>query len=150
MVRLGRYAYIGFAWLFVAGVLLQVFFIGLGLFVESDFKETHAYFGWVVLHLFPLIILVAAAIARAGRALILRSVALAVTVFLVPILAAVRSDLPIAAAFHPVGALVAFWLAIGVARGGMSRLRSAEPGAGWRADAAIACIVAAFLFVMSF
>ncbi|MCA1571596.1 MAG: hypothetical protein LC798_15005 [Chloroflexi bacterium] len=36
--------------------------------------------------------------------------------FFVPILAAVRSDLPYAAASHPVGALLAFWLATVLAR----------------------------------
>jgi len=98
-------------------VVLQVFFIGLGLFAESEYRDVHAFFGWTILHLSPLIILVAAPLARAWRTRVLPSAALAVTVWIVPILAAVRADLPVAAAFHPVGALLAFWLAIVVARG---------------------------------
>jgi hypothetical protein len=119
MVRSARYAYLALAWAFVAGVSLQVFFIGLGLFVGSENLALHVNFGWL-LHLGPLPILVAAAFARAGRTRILQTTALAVLVFFVPILAVLRTDAPLAAALHPVGALLAFWLAIVVARGATS------------------------------
>ena len=119
MVRGARYAYLVLAWAFVAGVVLQVFFIGLGLFVGAENLALHANFGWI-LHLAPLLVLAAAALARAGRTRILHAVALAVTVFVVPILATLRADLPLAAAFHPVGAIIAFWLAIVVGRGASS------------------------------
>ncbi len=115
MARGARYAYIALAWAFVAGVVLQVFFIGMGLFVGPETMELHVGFGWI-LHLWPLLILVAAAVARAGRTRILHAAALAATVFVVPILATLRGDMPVAAALHPVGALLAFWLAIVVAR----------------------------------
>jgi nicotinamide riboside transporter PnuC len=123
MVRGARYAYVALAWAFVAGVVLQVFFIGLGLFVDEDSLELHAAFGWI-LHLWPILILGAAALARAGRTRILVAAALAVTVFIVPILVTLRADSPIAAAFHPVGALLAFWLAIVVARGTTDLVRA--------------------------
>ena len=123
MVRGARYAFVVLAWAFVAGIVLQVFFIGLGLFAGSENLELHATFGWI-LHLFPILILLAAGLARAGRTRILAATALAVTVFIVPILATLRADTPVAAAFHPVGALLAFWLAIVVARGATSLLRS--------------------------
>lgn len=126
MVRGARYAYIALAWAFVAGVVLQVFFVGLGLFVGAENLALHANLGWI-LHLWPILILVVGAVARAGRTQILQAAALAVTVFIVPILATLRADLPLAAAFHPVGALAAFWLAIVVARGATG-LVSAESG----------------------
>jgi len=116
MVRGARYLYAALAWAFVAGVILQVFFIGLGLFVGRENLALHVNFGWL-LHLGPLPILLAAALARAGRRRILQTTALAVLVFFVPILAVLRTDAPLAAAFHPVGALLAFWLATVVARG---------------------------------
>ena len=115
MVRGARIAYAGLAWAFVAAIVVQVFFIGLGLFNGSQNLELHRSFGWI-LHLAPLPVLVAAALARAGRARILEAVALTVVIFFVPILAAVRADLPFAAAFHPVGALLAFWLGTDLAR----------------------------------
>lgn len=119
MVRGARYAYLALAWAFVAGLVLQVFFIGLAMFSASENAELHVAFGWI-LHLWPILILAAAALARAGRTRILYATALAVTVFIVPILAILRSDAPVAAALHPVGALLAFWLAIVVARGATS------------------------------
>ena len=119
MIRGARYLYAALAWAFVAGILLQVYFVGLGIFAGKENLDLHASFGWI-LHLGPLPVLVIAALARAGRARILQATALAVTIFFVPILAAVRADLPLLAAIHPVGALVAFWLAILVARGATS------------------------------
>lgn len=121
MVRGARYAFVALAWAFVAGVVLQIFFIGLGLFGATDDFELHVAFGWI-LHLFPLLILAAAALARAGRTRILQAAALAVTVFIVPILVLLRADSPVAAALHPVAALLAFWLAIVVAREATSLL----------------------------
>jgi len=138
MVRAARYAYLALAWAFVAGVVLQVFFIGLGLFAGSEYRQLHADFGWTILHLSPLLILVAVPIARAGRTAILQAAALAVTVWVVPILAAVRADAPVAAAFHPVGALLAFWLAIVVARGGRRR-DIALPVVLGQSDRGLAC-----------
>lgn len=128
MIRGARYAYVALAWAFVAGVILQVFFIGLGLFVGRENLALHVNFGWL-LHLGPLPVLVAAAFARAGRTQIMQSAALAVLVFFVPILAAVRTDLPFVAAFHPVGAVLGFWLATVVARGAAALAGKADTGA---------------------
>lgn len=126
MVRASRYAHFALAWAFVAGVVLQVFFIGLALFANTEYREVHAYFGWAILHLSPLLILVSALFAQSGRTQILLAAALAITIWLVPILAAVRADLPTVAAFHPVGALLAFWLAIVVARRATSLVGSTD------------------------
>jgi hypothetical protein len=121
MVRGARYAFVALAWAFVMGVIVQVFFIGLGLFGATEDFELHVAFGWI-LHLIPLLILAAAALARGGRTRILHATALAVTVFIVPILVLLRAESPVAAALHPVGALLAFWLAIVVAREATSLL----------------------------
>jgi hypothetical protein len=152
MVRVARYAYAALAWAFVAGVVVQVFFIGLGLFDGAEYRQLHADFGWTILHLAPLLIMVAAPIARAGRTRILQSVALAITVWVVPILAAVRADLPMVAAFHPVGALLAFWLAIVVARGATSLVRSTDVEATvpTRGEWAVVAVVVVILLFLSF
>ena len=126
MVGAARYVYLVLAWAFVVGVVVQVFFIGLGLFAGSENVELHVTLGWI-LHLVPLLILAAAALARAGRRRILEAAALAAVVFVVPILATMRDGTPILAALHPVGAILAFWLAIVVARGAAS-LRGVERG----------------------
>ena len=126
MVGAARYVYLVLAWAFVVGVVVQVFFIGLGLFAGSENVELHVTLGWI-LHLVPLLILAAAALARAGRRRILEAAALAAVVFVVPILATMRDGSPVLAALHPVGAILAFWLAIVVARGAAS-LRGVERG----------------------
>ena len=52
-----------------------------------------------------------------------------VVVWIVPILAAVRTDLPMVAAFHPVGALLAFALSLVVARGSLELVRDVNQNA---------------------
>ena len=128
MVRAARLAFVALAFAFAAGIVLQVFFIGLGLFVGPENLELHRNFGWI-LHLAPLLILVAAAAAGAGRTRILQALALVVVVWIVPILAAVREDLPLVAAFHPVGALLAFALSLVVARGSLELARDVNQDA---------------------
>jgi hypothetical protein len=102
--------------------------------VGSENLEVHANLGWI-LHLAPLLILIGAAVARAGRAQILQATALAVTIFIVPILATLRAELPLAAALHPVGALLGFWLAIVVALGATRLVGTANAEGEWGAAA---------------
>ncbi|MEP7081664.1 MAG: DUF6220 domain-containing protein [Chloroflexota bacterium] len=109
-----RYAYLVLAWAFVVGVVVQVFLIGLALFADPDSTQLHVDFGWI-LHLFPVLIVIAAAVARAGRRRILQVVALAAIVFVVPLLPGLRESAPVVAALHPVLALLAFGAAVGVA-----------------------------------
>ena len=121
MVRAARYVYLGLAVAFVIGLVVQVFYAGMGVFEASDF-EAHVGLGWM-LHLVPILILAAAAVGRAGRRRILWAAALAATIFVVPILALMRADAPTVAALHPVAAVISFWLAIVVARDAMSLRR---------------------------
>ena len=126
MIHGARYAYLALAWAFVVGILVQVFFIGLGLFLEPQDFDLHVNFGWL-LHQGPVPILLVAALAAAGRKRILQTAALAVIFFIVPILAAIRAGARWAAVFHPVGALLGFWLATIVARGATGLVRSTDP-----------------------
>jgi uncharacterized protein DUF6220 len=108
-----RYAYMVLAWAFVVGVLVQVFFIGLGLFGDPASVKLHVEFGWI-LHLAPILIVIAAVVARAGRRRILQAVGLAAIIFVVPILPSLRDSAPVVAALHPVLAVLAFGAAVGV------------------------------------
>jgi len=148
MIRGARYLYAALAYAFVVGILLQVYFIGLALFDNPKNAELHADFGWL-LHLGPLPVLVAAALARGGRTQILHGTALAVTFFFVPILAAIRADSPVAAAFHPVAAVLGFVLAVVVARGATRLVGSDDPSVpttvgGW---VLVALVVVVILFL---
>ena len=125
MVRAARYAYAFLAWAFIAAVVAQVFFIGMGLFGDRRFVETHVSFGWIV-HLMPILVLVAASLSRAGRRHWTWALALAAVVFVVPILVLLKSSVPALAALHPVGAMVAFWLGVVVARNSLDALRQTD------------------------
>ena len=109
-----RYVFLALAWAFVIAIVVQVFLIGLGLFADPESTRLHVEFGWI-LHLAPILVLIAALVARAGRRRILQAVGLAVIVFIVPLLPSLRDSVPVVAALHPVLALLAFGAAVGVA-----------------------------------
>jgi hypothetical protein len=111
MVSGARYLYLALVWIYLAGILFQVFLAGMGLFGTSRDFEPHVGLGWI-LHIVPVLLLIVAAVARVGSRLIWWNVALLVVQFIQPILATLRHDQPILAAFHPVLALVIFWLAL--------------------------------------
>ena len=115
MTRVARYAYPVLAWLFVVGLIVQVFLAGLGIFAGSKNFATHVDVGWI-LHLFPALIASAAGLSRAGRRHWLAAVALFGLVFLIPFPVFLRESVPAAAALHPVLAVGSFWLATVVAR----------------------------------
>jgi hypothetical protein len=102
----------------------QVFLIGLGLLggVPSG-VSLHRDFGWM-LHLLPLLILLFAALSRAGRRHWQWALALAIVVFLVPIFAILRDSAAVLAALHPVAAVFAFPLALVVATNSVRALRA--------------------------
>ena len=110
MVSGARYVYLAMVWIYVAGILLQVFLIGVALFGAHHDFEPHIALGWI-LHLVPILLLIVAAVARVGSRLLWWTTALLVVQFIQPILATLREDQPVLAAFHPVLALIIFWLA---------------------------------------
>lgn len=111
MVSGARYVYLGLVGLYLAGILVQVFLAGTGLFGAAKDFEPHIGLGWI-LHLVPVLLLIAAAVGRVGRLLLWWTTALLLVQFIQPILPSLRADLPWAAALHPVLALIVFWLAL--------------------------------------
>lgn len=113
-MRIARPIFAGLAWLLVAMVVVQVFWAGMALFAGGDFA-IHRDFGYL-LSVIPVLVLVAAWPARAGRGTLLFVAALFVVTFVQTILPVLRTDLPIVAALHPPTALLIFWMALMVAR----------------------------------
>jgi hypothetical membrane protein len=111
MVSGARYLYLAMVWIYVAGILSQVFLAGIGLFGAAKDFEPHVGLGWI-LHLVPVLLLIVAAVARVGASLLWWTTALLVVQFIQPILATLRDNQPVVAAFHPVLAAVIFWLAV--------------------------------------
>lgn len=109
-----RIAFATAAWLYLAGVVVQVFFAGASLFDLTDWT-IHTGLGWG-LGSAPLLLVMLALLARVDRRTGWLTAALAVAAMIQPELAAARDDSPVVAAFHPVNALIVFWLAWVVAR----------------------------------
>ena len=113
------------SWVFLAMVVVQFFFAGVGLFGAGD-MTTHVGFGYLVV-LVPLLVLIAAALARAGGRLIGLAALLLLLTFLQPTLAYAREDAPYIAALHPVNALAIAGLALVIALRATALARSAHP-----------------------
>lgn len=110
---IARIIFAAVAWLFVALVAVQVFLAGVGLFGAGN-MDGHREFGWL-LSMLPLLVLIAAAAARAGR-LALWSGGLFVLAIVQTFLPALKADAPFVAALHPVNALAIAWLGYVIAQ----------------------------------
>lgn len=105
------------AWAFVAAIVIQVFLAGLAipqLGGNGNFG-THQGFGYSIGFVALALVLTAVA-ARAGRRRILQSLGLLVVYVIQTVLPNLDPGLSIAAALHPVGALILFGLGTWYAR----------------------------------
>lgn len=127
MVRAFRIIFAVLAWVFLAALVVQVFFAGLMLFGEPSGRDLHEDTGWM-LHTAVILLPVTAALGRAGLRPILYAVALTVTTGVQPFLAMLR-EMPAIAALHPVNAVAMIILALLVAR---DALRLTRPQARLR------------------
>ena len=130
MVRWSRVLYFGLSWAYVLALAFQVFLIGLGLPQlgnSSGSIEFHRDFGWIV-HLLVFLVLLFAALSRAGRTHWGWALALTVVVFMVPLFVGMRGSNPSLAALHPVSAALAFALAVIVAINATRLLRRDRGG----------------------
>ena len=99
------------AWVFVASIVIQVFLAGLAipqLGGNGNFG-THQGFGYLI-GLIALALVVTAVIAQVGRRRILQTVGILVLYVVQTILPNLDPGLSMAAALHPVGALLLFAL----------------------------------------
>jgi len=105
-------------WVFVACLVVQVFLVGAAipqLGGSSDFG-LHREFGYTIVGLAVLAVVVTAVIARAGRRAIGISLGLLVLYVVQTSLPYAKASVPFIAALHPVNALVLFTLAVWYAR----------------------------------
>jgi hypothetical protein len=115
MRSIARSVHLAVAWLFVSGLIVQVFLAGLGVFRGPSSFTTHRDFGYL-LGLLPLILLIVGLGARLGR----RPAILAAGIFglfiVQSVFVAFRSTAPEVAALHPVNGFLIVFLAIVLAR----------------------------------
>ena len=130
--RIARAIHLGAAWLLVAGLLVQVFLAGLGVFADESSFNTHRDFGHL-LEVFPVILLVTAFVAGYDRWRVLAAVGLLALLLLQTILVLQRGSSDVLAALHPVNGFLVLLAAVLVAWDSTRRWRA--PGAG---DAGVA------------
>jgi hypothetical protein len=101
------------AWVYVAGLVFQVFLAGLAVFNDPATFSVHVEFGQKVIGLLTLLLPI---VAWVGRLPFVRlSVGILLFYLLQTGLPEVRASYPVVAALHPVLALGLFWLAVRLA-----------------------------------
>jgi uncharacterized protein DUF6220 len=115
--------------LLVAGLFVQVFLAGLGVFDSATRFATHADFGYM-LELLPLLLIIVGLIARVPRRQVGLAVLILLLFFLQSVFVALRTDQPTIAALHPVNGFVITLLAIVLAREAWLMRRASAAASG--------------------
>ena len=123
--RIARPIHLVLAWLFVIGLLVQVFLAGMGVFSGASAFATHRDFGYL-LTLVPVLLIVTALVGRFGRWHAIAAAVMVGQFILQSILVFQRDSVPAIAALHPVNGFVILLIAVWVAR---------DAGRVWRARA---------------
>ncbi len=119
MIRSGaRRLHPWLAWLFVVAVLVQVFLAGLAIFGATSGFALHIEFGYTVIGLLTLGVLLTAVAGGLPRREIGLSLLLLVLYVVQTALPAARASAPVLAALHPVNAIVLFALGMLIAQRG--------------------------------
>ena len=126
MIRVARYIYTGAAWLFVVGVMLQVFLAGMVVVARQISWNNHIGLGHLLAA--PLLfMLVTMYLGRLPKQIKTRTwVLFAVYVTQADILIFMRLSAPVMSAFHPVLALVDFALGYALARRAVPLVREGK------------------------
>jgi hypothetical protein len=115
MRSIARTIHLVASWLFVAGLVAQVFLAGLGVFSSAASFVTHRDVGYG-LSVLPIVLVVAGLLGGLGRRLALLA-ALEFGLFILQLVfVAMRSSAPAVAAIHPVNGFLILLLAIVIAR----------------------------------
>jgi hypothetical protein len=129
MRRFFRFALLGYSWLFVTAIVVQVYFAGLMLFGQEGGEGLHETTGYILGTAGALFLLLPA-LARAGVSAIVVGVVLALIAFFQPNLTFARDDSPFIAALHPVNALLIVGLSVWMVRRAALLVRGERAGAG--------------------
>jgi hypothetical protein len=114
-MRASRRAHLIVAWGLVAGVVVQVFLAGLGVFDSPARFNIHTTWGYT-LEILPLVLLGLAAAGRLGRRQMLYAAGLFGMFLLQSVFVGLRADLPWLAALHPVNGFAILLVSIAAAR----------------------------------
>jgi hypothetical protein len=122
-MEVARKVFVGLAWLFVLAVAIQFLLAGLGV-LGGESMEAHRQWGFIVLHLIPILMFIAAIVGRMGRTVLGVTGALFLLVFLQPLFADPELDPRWLRSLHVLNALFIFALGYHLAQRGTRTLRS--------------------------
>lgn len=115
MRSIARTIHLVVAWLFVAGLVVQVFLAGLGVFSGTAGFATHRDVGYS-LSLLPIVLLIVGLLGGLGRRLALLAALEFVLFMLQSVFVAMRTSAPEVAALHPVNGFLILLIALLIAR----------------------------------
>lgn len=127
-MQLARKVFLVLAWSFVVAVAIQFLLAGLGI-LGGESLEPHRQWGFVALHLIPVLMLIAAIVGRMGRMVIGPTIGVFVLVFLQPLFAAPDLEPQWLRSLHVLNALFIAGLGYDLARRATSVVRDAHPQA---------------------
>jgi hypothetical protein len=122
----GRITFIATSWLLVAGLVVQIFLAGLGVFDSPERFEVHSTFGFT-LQVLPLIMLLSGLAGGLGRRLVGLAGLTFGLFFLQSLFIGLRGQAPMIAALHPLNGFLILFVSIAVARGSLTRGRPGTP-----------------------
>jgi hypothetical protein len=128
MRRFFRYALLVVAAVFLAAVVVQIYFAGLMVFGQEGGTALHESTGYI-LGTAGALFLILPALARAGSKVIILGVVLAVVTYFQPFLTFARETSPLIAALHTVNALLIFTLALVLTGRALSLVRTERQAA---------------------
>jgi hypothetical protein len=103
------------AWLMVAGLVVQVYLAGRGMFETSAGFAPHRDLGYT-LGLVPLLLLILGFVGGMGRRVALMAVLIFALVIIQSVLVVARTTMPAVAALHPVNGFLILLIALMLAR----------------------------------
>ena len=110
-----RVVFLLLSWLFVVGLVGQVFLAGLGVFESPARFSVHRDVGYT-LSILPILMVVAAVLGGVGRRAVLLSLTAFLLFILQSVLIAMRTSSPTVAALHPVNGFLILVIALVIAR----------------------------------
>ena len=125
-MHLARKVFLVLAWSFVLAVAIQFLLAGLGI-LGGESLEPHRQWGFVALHLIPVLMVIAAIVGRMGRTVIGMTIGVFVLVFLQPLFAAPDLDPHWLRSLHVLNALFIAGLGYDLVRRASSIVRAANP-----------------------
>ena len=115
MRSIARTLHLVVAWAFVAGLVIQVWLAGRGVFESPAMFENQRSVGYT-LSLFTIVLLVLGLLGGMGRRVALLAVAIFVLFILQSVFVVMRDSTPAVAALHPVNGFLILFLAIVLSR----------------------------------